>query len=327
MHPDGQSAARYGERQRNGGLTGDVEYLGVGRKAVGIAIPTVHIERLGSAVDLPGAYRQSGSRGQKQHIDPPKRVGHVASGRGERASRAQEVDGGAALGERDARPGQRFQFICPRLSAHPAAVEVDFLGGRGHPYERRLFAYIRRVRKLKLAYGMARSPQRRLLHRGADFIDGHHAAGRAQRDPDAQRPEGCARRRDKGFGGHPQGIAGRGFGTARQVEHQCRIAHRACQDMFRVHTAGQFIVLWSHRHPPAAGFQTHETAGGGGNADRTARIRAVSDGHHAGCHRRRRTAAGSAGGAAEVPGILSRPAPRRLAHELCGEFRRIGAPQ
>ena len=74
--------------------------------------------------------------------------------------------------------------------------------------------------------------------------------------------------------------------------------------------------------PPEARLQSGHAAIGGGNADRAAGVGADRGEAETGGHRRRRAAAGTAGGAARVPGIVGLPEIRM--HGAIGVFQQVG---
>ena len=151
-------------------------------------------------------------------------------------------------------------------------------------------------------------------------LDGVVAEVRAERDPqslDAFRD--VAEIVDAAGVGHDIALVG----AVGDFEEQRRIADRARQrpEMGDVVEDARDDV---HRDAPEAGFQSHQPAVGGRDADRAAHVGALGDRDTARADRGGRAARGAAGRARQVPGIAGEAPERAFGKAGVGELRRRG---
>ena len=120
----------------------------------------------------------------------------------------------------------------------------------------------------------------------------------------------------------PVGVPGDRAGG--DVEDRRRIAHRARHHVLGHEPAHHVAVPGRQGVAPPGGFESHQAAARGGDADRPAAVVGMGGGDHARRDRRRRPAGGPAGGVLGVPGIARRAEAPRLGGREDAELGRVG---
>src|SRR5690606_2444091 len=115
-----------------------------------------------------------------------------------------------------------------------------------------------------------------------------------------------------------------GAGPGQGIQHGCRVAHAAADDMLRREQTAAFTRAVADRHQVTAGPETEQAAGGRRQADRAAPVAGMGHRQDASRNRSGRPAGGAAGTVLEVPGVARIPEQAALGGRAVAELRAAG---
>jgi hypothetical protein len=250
--------------------------------------------------------RGIGQRRRHEHVELLKHRPHRAARVGDVGARALQIGG---------REGP------PHLAEKPRGG-LEILGRGGLPNERRgVLDGHRRTRRddreVREAHGLPVDGERHLHHVVAELAEGVRrvlkgldavgvrrvAQDRPRREADAKTARVAAYGVCEGPRGGGDDVGRPRVGAVRRVEQGRRIAHAAGEDVGYDEAVPAFADVGAQGHTPAGGLEPEEPASRSRDTNRPAAVARVRRGDDARSHRRGRSAARSAGGVFEAPGV------------------------